>query len=106
MEITDSVSSTGVRNRERYRHIAGWDFISAKEEGYVFIRGKTRDFAKKTVRILWIREKNKNLFFPRDLEMSVKETKGKEVTAYTSFHTKMLRSSGNQRALVNEREVA
>lgn len=42
MEITDFVSSTGVRNRQRYCNTAGWDFINAKEEAYVFIRGKMR----------------------------------------------------------------
>lgn len=68
MEITDFVSSTGVRNRQRYWNIAGWDFIDAKEEAYIFIRGKTRDFARKTVTILWISKKYKNVFFPKDLK--------------------------------------
>jgi len=37
--------------------------------------------------------------------MSVWEMKGEEITVYTSFHTKMLQSSGNQRAVINKREV-
>jgi len=57
MEITDFVSSTGVRNRQRYRNIAGWDFINAKEEAYVFTKGKTGGFVKKTVTIVWISRK-------------------------------------------------
>lgn len=66
MEITVFLSSAGVRNRQRYWNIAGQDFINAKEEAYVFVRGKTGDFTRKRVTILWISEKYKNLFFPRD----------------------------------------
>lgn len=63
------MSSTGVRDAQRYWNIAGRDFIiNAKEEAYVFIREKNEDFAKKTVTIFWISKKCKNLFFSRDLK--------------------------------------
>lgn len=41
--------------------MAGWDYIDAKPEAYVFIMGKTGDFARKTVAITWISTKYKNL---------------------------------------------
>lgn len=83
------MSDTGVRSNSHW-NTAGWDFINEKQEAYVFIRGKTGDFARKTITIIRTSKKiykYKYLFFPRDLKCQT----GMEITAYnTNFHPKIL----------------